>query len=164
MVPRVKGSAMRAALLALCASMASAANAPAAEPIVGHWLLTSQEVNGRKAPAEEMVLRVTPSGQSFEFAYSVPVNNIQFVSMRFVSRLDGKEASVTNANGQKIGTIQVKRAASGEYKIMLQGEGRPTASGTMRVSADGKTLKSESEAKQDGKTTASRTVQYFSRQ
>lgn len=136
----------------------------AAEPLAGRWLLVSQEVGGQKTAIEEMMLRVNPAGQALEFAYSVPVNDIQFVSLRFSARLDGSEADVTNGNGQKIGTAKVTRSGASEYRVVLQGQNRPTASGTMTVSADGKTLKSESESSARGRAGVIRTVQIFSRQ
>jgi hypothetical protein len=136
----------------------------AAEPLLGRWLLVSQEVDGQKAEIDELTLRIISEGQALEFAYSVPVNNIQFVSLRFTARLDGTEADVTNANGKKIGTVTVTKSGAALYKILLQGEGRPTASGTMTVSADGKTLTSESDSKAGAQKTVTHMFQYFSRQ
>ena len=136
----------------------------AAEPLSGRWLLTSQEVGGQKRPAEALMLRITPAGQAFDFAYSLPVNDIQFVSLKFSARLDGTEADVTNAKGQKIGTVKVSKSGAAQYKIVLQGSGRPTASGTMTVSADGKTLRSESDSNARGQPGVIHTVQLFTRQ
>jgi hypothetical protein len=136
----------------------------AAEPVQGTWLLVSQEVGGQKTEVDQLTLRVTPAGQTIEFAYSVPVNKIQFVSLRFTARPDGTEADVTNANGKKIGTAKVTKAGPSQYRIVLQGQNKPTASGTMTVSSDGKTLTSESESMQPGQTTVTRMVQVFSRQ
>jgi hypothetical protein len=124
----------------------------------------SQEIGGQKTEVDELTLRVVPAGQTIEFAYSVPVNNIQFVSLRFVARPDGTEAEVTNANGQKIGTVKVTRSGASQYRVVLQGQNKPTASGTMTVSADGKTLTSESESKQPGQSAVTRMVQVFARQ
>lgn len=142
----------------------SAGLARAAEPLLGRWLLVSQEIGGQKTAVDDLTLRVIPSGQTLEFAYSVPVNNIQFVSLRFVARPDGTEAAVTNANGQKIGTVKVTKASASQYRIVLQGQNKPTASGTMTVSADGKTLTSESDSKQPGQSAVTRMVQVFARQ
>ena len=136
----------------------------AAEPLSGRWLLVSQQVDGKKTAAEQLMLRVIPAGPALEFAYSVPVNDIQFVSLRFSARLDGSEAEVTNGNGQKIGTAKITKSGASDYKIVLQGPGRPTTSATMSVSADGKTLKSESESNGRGGTGVVRTIQVFSRQ
>ncbi|MGD1070227.1 MAG: hypothetical protein ABSB15_08810 [Bryobacteraceae bacterium] len=144
--------------------MLSAGPAWAAEPLLGRWLLVSQEIGGQKTEVDELTLRVVPAGQTIEFAYSVPVNNIQFVSLRFVARPDGTEAEVTNANGQKIGTVKVTRSGASQYRVVLQGQNKPTASGTMTVSADGKTLTSESESKQPGQSAVTRMVQVFARQ
>jgi hypothetical protein len=135
----------------------------AAEPLVGLWRLVSQEVGGQKMDADSLTLRIIQTGNNLEFAYSLPVNNIQFVSMRFTSRLDGTEGEVKNAQGNKIGTVKVSKADASEYKVILQGDNRPTANGKMKVSADGKTLTCESDSKtpqQENK----HTVQVFSRQ
>lgn len=136
----------------------------AAEPLVGRWVLTSQEVGGRKAAAEDLTLRITPAGKAFEFAYSVPVNNIQFVSLRFSVRLDGTEADVTNGKSQKIGTVKVTKSGASAYRIVIAGPNRPTATGIMTVSADAKTLRSESDAPQRGQSAPVHTVQVFTRQ
>jgi hypothetical protein len=142
----------------------SAGPAWAAEPLVGRWLLKSQQLSGQKTPVDELMLRVRPAGQTLVFAYSVPVNNIQFVSLRFAARIDGTEAEVTDANGKKIGTVKVTKSGARQYKIALQGQNKPAALGTMTVSADGKTLTSESESKTPGQAAARSMVQIFSRQ
>src|ERR1700739_3851157 len=108
----------------------SAAEAWSAEPLAGRWLLKSQEVGGNQTDADPLTLRITQKGNTFEFAYSLPVNNIQFVSMSFRARLDGTEAEVKNSQGTKIGTVKVTKAAGSLYKVVLQGENRPTAVGT----------------------------------
>jgi hypothetical protein len=144
--------------------MLSAGPARAAEPLLGRWLLVSQEIGGQKTEVDDLTLRIIPAGQTIEFAYSVPVNNIQFVSVRFIARPDGTEADVTNANGKKIGTVKVTRSGALQYRIVLQGQNKPTASGTMTVSSDGKTLTSESESKQPGQSAVTRMVQVFARQ
>jgi len=136
----------------------------AAEPVEGRWLLVSQNVGGQKTAIDELLLRIHPVASQLEFAYSVPVNNIQFVSLRFTTRLDGSEGDVTNANGKKIGTVKVTKSGPLQYRILLEGLNKPSASGLMTVSADGKTLTSESESKQPGQTAVTRTVQVFSRQ
>jgi secreted protein with Ig-like and vWFA domain len=150
--------------LAGLAIMLSAGPVRAAEPILGRWVLASQEVSGRGTPRDDLMLRVRSIGQTLEFAYSVPVNDIQFVSLRFASRLDGTQADVTDANGKKIGTVKVVKAGNSQYKITLQGQNKPVASGTMTVSADGKTLTSESESTPPGQSAVVRMVQIFSRQ
>ena len=141
-----------------------ASQVQAAEPLLGRWLLVDQEVGGQKTGIDELMLRIIAEGQALDFAYSVPVNNIQFVSLRFTAKLDGTETAVTDANGKKIGSVRVTKSGAGQYKILLQGEGRPTASGTMTVSADGKTLTSESDSKAGAQKTVTHMVQHFSRQ
>ena len=150
---------IRAAIFALLA----VTGARAAEPLAGTWLLKSQEVAGQKNQPESLTLRIFKSGSGFEFAYSVPVNNIQFVSMQFNSRLDGTEADVKDAQGNKIGTIKINHSGASEYSVKLEGPNRPSAMGKMTVSADGKTLTSESESNVPGKGVL-HTSQVFLRQ
>jgi hypothetical protein len=116
----------------------------AAEPLVGTWRLDSQELNGQKANAEALVLKVTQSGDQFTFAFSVPVNNVYFVSMSYTVRLDGTEADVKNSQGEKVGTIKMTPAGASQYKLSLKGPNRPESTGKLTVSADGKSLTSES--------------------
>jgi len=144
--------------------MLSAGPMRAAEPLPGRWLLVSQEIGGQKTEVDELTLRVIPAGQTLEFAYSVPVNHIQFVSLRFAARLDGTEADVTNANSIMIGTVKVTKSGAAQYRSILQGQNKPTASGTMTVSDDGKTLTSESESTRPGQSAVTRMVQLFARQ
>ena len=139
------------------------AQAWAVEPLVGRWLLKSQEVGGQQTDADPLTLRIVQRGNEFEFGYSVPVNNIQFVSMSFASRLDGAEADVKNSQGNKIGTVKVSKAGAGIYKVVLEGPNRPSAAGTMKVSSDGKTLTSESDANVPGRG-PTHTHQIFSRE
>ena len=119
----------------------------------------SQVINGQKVDSDPLMLRIYKSGDALEFAYSVPVNNIFFVSTTFTSvHLDGSESDVNDARGKKVGTVKITKAAPSEYKAVLQGPNRPTASSKLTVSTDGKTLTSESGA---GTSAA---VQVFSRQ
>ena len=94
----------------------------AAEPLAGRWLLVSQVVGNRKMPTDALMLRVNPAGKAFDFAYSVPVNDVQFVSLKFSVRLDGTETDVLNAKGQKIGTVTLTKAGAAQYRIILQGQ------------------------------------------
>ncbi len=131
-----------AALLLVFALM----QAWAAEPIAGTWLLKRQEVAGRDTASRPLTLRITQSGDSLEFEYSVVVNQKQEVSLRFAAKLDGSEAEVKNSAGRKIGVAKVTRGGPSQYLVMLQGPNRPTSSGKITLSSDGKTLKSESDA------------------
>jgi hypothetical protein len=147
-------------LMAAVAAMA----APAPEPIVGRWLLVSQELGGQKTPIDELTLRITSSPKGLDFAYSVPVNNIQFVSMRFTAKPDGSAADVIDANSKKVGVAKVKKNSALAYTLILEGTGRPTATGAMTISKDGKTLISQSDSKKPGQTNPVHMVQTFSRQ
>jgi hypothetical protein len=135
----------------------------AVEPLVGRWLLKNQQVGGQQTDADQLTLRIVQRGDSFEFGYSLPVNNIQFVSMSFTSHLDGAEADVKNSQGEKIGTVKISRSGGSLYKVVLAGPNRPTATGTMAVSSDGKTLTCDSEANVPGRG-PTHTHQIFSRE
>jgi len=128
----------------------SAAVRAVPEPLIGTWRLESQEVNGQKTNSEPLTLKVSPAGDKLAFAFSVPVNNVYFVSMTYVVKLDGSEAEVKNAQGEKIGVVQMMSAGPSQYKLMLKGPNRPDSSGRLVVSADGKTLTSETDTVQGG--------------
>jgi hypothetical protein len=141
------------AVTAFAAAIGLQALAPslwAAEALVGTWRLARQELNGQHGEFEPLTLQVTQSGDRFSFAFSVPINEIYFVSLTYAVRLDGSAADIKNASGQKIGTMQMTRGA-GQYKFTMKGPGRPDSLGTLTVSADGKTLVSESDATQAGR-------------
>jgi len=137
---------LSAALLLLAADAVYAAP----EPLIGTWRLDSQEVNGQKSNAEPLTLKVSQSGDKLAFAFSVPVNNVYFVSMTYTVKLDGSEADVKNAQGEKVGTIQITPGDPSQYKLILKGPNRPDSSGKLTVSPDGKTLTSESDTVQAG--------------
>jgi hypothetical protein len=136
-------------------------DARAAEPLVGVWRLERQELNGEKTDFEPLTLRIAQSGDRMAFAFSVPVNNIHYVSMRYVVRLDGTEADVKNGQGEKLGTIKMTKAGASQYRLILSGANRPQTSGKLTVSADGKNLTSESDAMQAGRP--AHLMQIFSR-
>ena len=152
----------RAVLLsAALVSLALTASAWAAEPLVGIWRLDHQELNGQAKDIEPLTLRISPDGDKFLFAFAVPVNNIDFVSMTYTSKLDGTEAEVKNAQRVKVGTIQIIRPKPSQYKFVLKGDHGRESSGSLTVSTDGKTLTSESDSTQGGQT--AHLVQSFSR-
>ena len=132
------------------------------EPLIGTWRLERQEVNGAASTPEPMTLKVSQAGDKLAFAFSVPVNNVYFVSMSYTLRLDGTEADVKNAQGEKIGTIQMTSPGPSQYKLVLRGPNRPDSSGTLTVSADGKTLTSEADTTKAGGR-AAHSKQVFSR-
>ena len=68
--------------------------ARAGEPIAGTWRLERQELNGEKGNFDPLTLRIAQSGDKLAFAFSVPINNIHYVSMTYTVRLDGTEADV----------------------------------------------------------------------
>lgn len=116
----------------------------AAEPLAGKWLLKHQEVAGKETTSNPLMLAITPSGKSFDFAFIVTVNDKPVVSLKFTSPLDGAEAEVSGGDGKKMGTAKVSRDG-GSYKVLMEGSGRPAVTTHMSVSPDGKTLTSESD-------------------
>ena len=133
----------------------------AVEPIIGIWQLDHQEMNGQKKETEPLTLRISPEADKFFFAFSVPVNNIDFVSLTYVAKLDGTEAEVKNARGEKVGTVQITTSSQSHYKILLKGQNRPETNVRLTVSADGKVLTSDSESIQAGNK--ARLIQSFTR-
>lgn len=133
----------------------------ASDPLVGTWRLDRQEINGSQTKGEPLTLRITPDGDKLAFAFSIPINNVYFVSMRYSVKLDGSQADVKNANGDKIGTVEIKPAGPSQYVLTMKGPNRPDSTGKLTVSADGKTLISETEAVQAGRPVHSK--QFYSR-
>ena len=128
----------------------TAAVCAAPEPLLGTWRLDSQEVDGRKTNSEPLTLRISQAGDRFAFAVSVPVNNVYFVSMSYTVKLDGSEAEVKNARGEKMGAVRITSAGPSQYNLILKGPNRPESSGKLTVSPDGKTLTSETDAAPSG--------------
>jgi hypothetical protein len=149
------------AIKVLAAVLAIQAAAAPAEPLVGTWRLERQEVNGAQSKSEPLTLKIAAEGDKLAFAFSVPVNDVYFVSMTYTAKLDGSSAEVKNAHGETIGTIQLTASGPAQYKLLLKGPNRPDSAGKLTVSADGKTLISEAETAQAGRTLHSK--QFFSR-
>ena len=149
----------RAVMLAAVLGFRMAAAPP--EPLIGTWRLERQEINGVVSNAEPLTLKVSQAGDKLAFAFSVPVNNVYFVSMSYTLRLDGTEAEVKNGRDEKVGTIQMRPDGPSQYKLALKGPNRPDSSGKLTVSPDGKSLISEAESTQAGRTVRSKQV--FSR-
>lgn len=150
----------RAFLLLAACSLAWSADP---EPLVGKWRLKSQQVSGKEMESRPLTLEIRPAAGALEFVYSVPESNSMVVSLRFAVRLDGTAGDVKDAQGRKIGTAKVGRMGAGEYSMTLEGPHRPTASGKMKLSADGKSLVCESDAAAAGGGHI-HTVQTFVRQ
>jgi len=137
-------------LTAALLPLALIAGGEAAEPIVGVWKLDHQELNGQSKEIEPLTLRISPDGDKYLFAFAVPVNHIDFVSMSYSAKLDGTEADVNNSQRIKVGTVQITRAKPSQYKFVLKGGNGRESSGRLTVSPDGKTLTSESDSNQSG--------------
>jgi hypothetical protein len=134
---------MRVLTLAVCL-MVAIGDARAAEPLAGTWRLERQELNGEKNNFDPLTLRISQSGDKLAFAFSVPINNVHYLSMSYSVRLDGPEGDVKNGQGEKLGAIKITKTGGGRYKFTLTGTNRPQTSGTLSVSPDGKHLTSES--------------------
>jgi hypothetical protein len=145
-----------AALVVLCALACAGA-----EPLLGTWRLDHQEINGEKTNSEPLTLKVSQAGDRLAFAFSVPVNEVYFVSMTYTLKPDGSVADVKNARGETIGTIRMTPGDSSQYKFVLKGPNRPDSTGRLTVSPDGKTLTSEGDTVQAGRSIHSK--QIFSR-
>ena len=134
---------MRVLTLGVC-FLVAISGAWAAEPLAGTWLLERQELNGEKSNFDPLTLRIAQSGDKLAFAFSVPINNVHYLSMSYSVRLDGPEGDVKNGQGGKLGAIRIAKTGAGRYKFTLTGKNRPQTSGTLTVSPDGKHLTSES--------------------
>ncbi len=135
---------MKRILLLFSAAILLATGVLAApNPIIGTWRLDSQEVNGATTNAEPLTLKVAQDGDNLAFAFSVPVNDVYFVSMTYSVKVDGGEADVKNAHGDKVGTVRMTAAGPSQYMVTLKGVNRPGSSGKLTVSPDGRTLTSE---------------------
>jgi hypothetical protein len=135
--------------------------AAAPEPLSGTWRLERQEINGEATKFGPLTMRIMQKDEQFTFALSVPVNDVYLVSMTYALRLDGTEADVRNGRDEKMGTIQMRSLGQSQYKFILKGPNRPDSAGTLTVSPDGKTLTSEAESVQAGRSV--HTKQVFSR-
>jgi hypothetical protein len=155
---------MRASIRSVAFLIVGTLGASAAvEPLVGKWLLKSQQVSGQETPSRPLTLDIRPMGDALEFEYSVPSKESKAVSLRFVARLDGSASEVKDAQGRKIGTARVLRGSGLEYSVTLEGPNRPTASGKMKLSADRRTLVCDSDSAAPGGA-KTHTIQIFARQ
>jgi len=133
------------------------------EPLVGKWQLDQQEINDEKIPTDlPLTLTITKSGEKLGFAFSVPVNNVDVVSMTYEVKLDGSEADVKDGKGEKVGTVEMSADGPSRYSLTLKRPNRPDSMGHLTVSADGKTLTSESDMRRGAKALHSKQV--FKRQ
>jgi|SRR5689334_6954581 hypothetical protein len=128
----------------------------AAEPLVGLWRLQRQEINGAPTDFEPLALQISQVGDRLRFAFSVPLPDIYFVTATYTVRLDGSRADILNGNNQKVGTIEMTRGGPRQYVLTMKGQNRPDSQGKLTISADGKTLISESDATQSGRSVHSK--------
>lgn len=148
----------RPAILVFCTLALAALIAAQPEPLVGTWHLQQQEINGEATQVQPLTLRITQDGDRLAFAFSVPVNDVYFVSMSYTLRLDGTDADIKNGRSEKIGTIQMKSDGPSQYKLAMKGPNRPDTSGKLTVSSDGKTLTSEADSMPAGRPVHSKQV------
>jgi hypothetical protein len=128
----------------------------AAEPLVGLWRLQRQEINGTATEFDPLSLQISQAGDRLRFAFSVPLPDIYFVTTTYTLRLDGSSADIMNGNDQKVGTIQMTRSGPRQYVLTMKGQNRPDSQGKLTISTDGKTLVSESDATQSGRSVHSK--------
>src|SRR5215471_4399552 len=124
----------------------------AAEPLVGIWRLQRQEINGQAGDFQPLALQVSQTGDRLRFAFSVPMPDIYFVTTTYTVRLDGSSADIMDGNSRKMGTIQMTRSGPRQYTVTMKGQDRPDSQGKLTISADGKTLTSEADAVQAGRS------------
>ena len=131
----------------------------AAEPLVGLWRLQRQEINGTAAEFDPLALQISQAaGDRLRFAFSVPMPDVYFVTITYTLRLDGSGAEIMDGNNQRVGTIQMTRSGPGQYLLTMKGPNKPDTQGKITISADGKTLISESDATQAGRSVHSKQV------
>ena len=131
----------------------------AAEPLVGLWRLQRQEVDGAPTDFQPLALQINQArGDRLRFAFSVPMPDVYFVTVTYTLRLDGSSADIMDGNSQKVGTIQMTRSGPGLYQLTMKGPNKPDTQGKLTISADGKTLTSESDATQAGRTVHSKQI------
>jgi hypothetical protein len=142
----LKFTVIRPSILTWTVALLCATVSQAADPLVGTWRLNSQEVDGQTVTFEHLTLRIQPTNGKLSFAFSVPVNRIEFVSMSYTAKPDGEEADVKKSDGQTIGTVRVTKVSPLQYKVVMKGPNRPDSSGNLTVDKDGKTLTSEQDS------------------
>jgi hypothetical protein len=144
--------------LALSIGLTAASPLSAAEPLVGLWRLQHQEINGTPTEFQPLTLQISQTGDRLRFAFSVPMPDIYFVTISYTLRLDGSSADIMDGTNQKAGTIQMTRSGPGQYQLTMKGPNKPETQGKLTISADGKTLVSESDATQSGRSAHSKQI------
>jgi len=157
----MKRALIVSALAGIVTLSALAPPVQAAEALVGIWRLERQDINGQQTETDPLGFKVSQSGDTFSFAFSVLVNEIYVVTLTYTVRLDGSAADIKTGGGDKVGTIQMTRGGPNRYTFVMKGPNRPESRGELTVSPDGRTLISESTATQSGGSIHSK--QTFSR-
>jgi hypothetical protein len=132
------------------------------DPLVGTWRLQRQEINGEATKAEPVQLSVYQIRDSLSFAFARLINDEYVTTMGYRVLVDGTEADVKNAKGEKIGTVKLTIPAPMQYAITMGRPDRPATTGKLTLSADGKTLTSETDTPQGDQKI--HMVQVFARQ
>ena len=134
----------------------------AADALVGTWRLERQEINGESAKSAPMQLSVYEIRDSLSFAFAAQVDGQFVTTMGYRVLLNGTEADVKNAKGEKIGTVTMTIPGPMQYAITLKRPEQPATIGRLALSADGKTLTSETDTPRGEQTI--HMVQVFARQ
>src|SRR5262249_9214321 len=127
---------MKSALLltAVTAIVTLSALAPplrAAEGLVGIWRLERQEINGQPGDTDPLALKVSQSGDTFSFTFSVLINEIYVVSLKYTARVDGSPADIKTGSDDKVGTVQMTRSGANQFTFIMKGPNRPDSRGEL---------------------------------
>jgi hypothetical protein len=120
----------------------------APDPLVGTWKLERQEMNGETGKVPPLQLSVYQIRDSLSFAFAALIDDAYVTTMGYRVLLDGTEADVKNAKGEKVGTVKVTVSAPSVYAITMSRPDRPSTTGKLTLSADGNTLTSETDTPQ----------------
>ena len=132
--------------------MMRAALAWAGDPLVGVWRLDHQQINGENTSSAPLQLTVYQIRDSLSFAFATQVNDEYVTNMGYRVLLDGTEADVKNAKGEKVGTVKMTIPGPSQYAIVMGRPDRPSTSGKLTISPDGKTMTSETDTPQGNRT------------
>ena len=141
--------------------MLAAANAWAAEPLVGMWQMIDQWVEKEQVQPSPVAIKIQQTEQGLNFSYlkgreMAPI-------MQFTVKIDGPEGVIRNPEGGIIGWAKLGKAADGSYKLTMRKPNREAEEGEMKITDQGKVLKSRTKAVIPGEG-VKQLVQVFARQ
>ena len=157
--PMIEASRRFAILAVLLAAQVAAW---AADPLVGTWRLERVEINGETTKSTPLQLSVYEIRDSLSFAFAAQVDGQFVTTIGYRVLLNGTEADVKNAKGDRIGTVKMTIPGPSQYAITLKRPEQPATTGKLVLSPDGKTLTSETDTPRGDQTI--HMVQVFARQ